>query len=180
MKGVQGIVRGQIPYAGHLSQQARLQDKLPIRLTEPEASHASGVVSRNRERLPIRLTSHSIVNWNREGLLPRDRGQSVLIDLSRFLLPPRYCEDIPQRCIDRNRILPPLLLLRVSRPVSLKQRRCSLKSCNGISIRVDPHRSLAGSSVIGNGSPGEARVLIMRRNLSAHGIQVTCIHLLER
>src|SRR5947209_8048353 len=163
MKGVQGIVRGQIPCAGHLSQQARLQDKLPIRLTEPEASHASGVVSRNRKRL-----------------LLGDRGQAVLIDLSRFLLPPRYCKDIPQRCIDRNRILPPLLPLHVSRPAGLKQCCCSLKSCNGISIRIDPHRSLAGSSVIGNGSPWQARVLTMCRNLSADGIQVSCIHLLER
>src|SRR5256885_11887325 len=101
MKGIQGIVRGQIPGAGHLSQQARLQEGLPIGLTEPEASHASGVVSRNRRRL-----------------LRGDRGQAVLIDLSRFLLPPRYCEDISQRCIDRNRLLPPLLLLRVSRPRS--------------------------------------------------------------
>src|SRR2546423_13723928 len=134
MKGIQGIVRGQIPVPGHLPQQARLQDGLPIRLTEPEASHASGVVSRNRKRL-----------------LRRDRGEAVLIGLSRFLLPPRYCEDIPQRCIDGNRLLPPLLLLRVSWPASLKQCRCSLKSCNGISIRIDPHRSVTSTSVIGNG-----------------------------
>src|SRR3989440_3422294 len=163
MKGIQGIIRGQIPGAGHLSQQARLQDGFPIRLPEPEVSHASGVVSRNRKRL-----------------LRRDRGQAVLIGLSRFLLPPRYCEDIPQRCIDGNRLLPPLLLLRVSRPASLKQCRCSLKSCNGISIRIDPHCSLASTSVIGNGSPWKARVLIMRRNLSAGGIQASCIHLLAR
>src|SRR5207237_2066195 len=162
------------------------REGLPIRLTEPEASHASGVVSGNREGLPIRLTepeaSHAsgVVSGNRKRLLRGDRGQAVRIGLSRFLLPPRYCKDIPQGCIDRNCLLPPLLLLRASWPASLKQCRCSLKSCNGISIRIDPHRSLASTSVIGNGSPWKARVLIMCRNLSAGGIQVSCIHLLER
>ena len=45
MKGVQGIVRGKIPRASRFAQQARVPDILLIRLIEPRAGPAGGVVS---------------------------------------------------------------------------------------------------------------------------------------
>src|SRR3989442_1225536 len=82
--------------------------------------------------------------------------------------------------IDPSRHLPLFILLRVSRRTNFKECGCSLKCCNGFSIRVDAPGDLASALIIGDSLPWKTRTLIVDSNLSTDDIQVFRVHLLER
>src|SRR5260370_27570228 len=110
----------------------------------------------------------------------RYAGYGMLIGLSRLLVLTCYRENISQGGIDSSRDLPLFLLLRVSRRTNFKECGCSLKSCNGFSIRIDVHSDLASAPVIRDSLPWKTRTLIVGSNLSTDGVQVFRVHLLER
>src|SRR5258708_22098864 len=105
---------------------------------------------------------------------------SALIGLSRLLLSSCHREDIPQRCIYRSSLRPPLLPLCASLHTGFKQRCRSLESCNGISIRIDPQSSLADPLIIEDGALWKSCLLIVGGNLVTDNIQVRCIHYFKR
>src|SRR5260370_8112869 len=106
----------------------------------------------------------------------RYAGYGVLIDLSRLLVLTCYRENISQGVIDLGRHLPLFLLLRVSRRTNFKECGCSLKSCNGFSIRIDVHTDLPSAPIIGDSLPWHTRTLIVRNNLSTDAPHVSPAH----